>query len=995
DAADTLPTADVGADVVADTVAGDDTGDDTTLGPCEVALSEVDGAFVEAVVAGACDGWSLALRDATDADCAVSYEHFFAAGDAGRVAVDDLRVPATALVILRDATLRPVRAWAFGTCAPDASCVDYAGGAELEACLPADGAGGSVSRCGAQWVADKTPSPGGDNDCGCPVDCAAAAPQCQIGACVDGACVFDARPKQGGACDDDNRCTAGDRCEDGACVGELLACGPPPGPCALPGVCVPATGQCLYVDTCDDRATCTPDGCACLAGYRGDGTTCADVDECAEGTAGCDASATCVDRDGGFDCVCPLGMAAGADGRCVETSCDCPWEAGDACASATARLRVRVTDLWAQPLAGAQVAFRDTVTGRAIRAEAALAGWGFDEPLCAARSFSLAVSAADHHGLDAVIRWSPGDVEVDASASADAAWAVTWDDAGPVVWIGLAHRWFAASGRPARRDNEVALLMDGQEAWAAVRAALLGATSLVTGSTWWWTSELELVRDPATHATLSPAQRWANTILGTLEGLPATVERKLLVNQFLSQDGFFSDLTVDDELLAHAEAASDHIEYMGQANTAHGTFAVTPPVIDYGARVAGAHPDAGEPIDDGPADPFSPPIAVDMTALPLGLSLFELDLASWHQKFWTVDQRVAFVGGMNAKTTDWDTSAHRVFEPLRAGFDATAAERAAIARKEEESELGPRKDYMVRLEGPIVQDVVNVFHARWAHQLAAGVDYADRAHDFAEVPTTATFPGGLQAQLVATMPAPFDENAILETLLRAVSQARSLIYIEDQYFRAPLLYDRILARMAEVPGLEVVVLTNDVSEWTDPGCWQTHIAYERFHALYPERFRAYRLRSYDVVRTDCTFCFDETEAHFVDMDLHSKIVLVDDEYLEVGSCNSNNRGLLYEGELAVAVHDAAWVKAQRARILANLLGPGYDGAMPLGAVMAALDERARANQTAYDLWDDEWMDLDLDGDPIPAGWEPSGIVYPLAFDPPDECLLEGIGVDIM
>ena len=138
DAADTLPT----ADVVADTVAGDDTGDDTTLGPCEVALSEVDGAFVEAVVAGACDDWSLALRDATDADCAVSYEHFFAARDAGRVAVDDLRVPATALVILRDATLRPVRAWAFGTCAPDASSVDYAGGAELEACLPADGAGG-------------------------------------------------------------------------------------------------------------------------------------------------------------------------------------------------------------------------------------------------------------------------------------------------------------------------------------------------------------------------------------------------------------------------------------------------------------------------------------------------------------------------------------------------------------------------------------------------------------------------------------------------------------------------------------------------------------------------------------------------------------------------------------------------------------------------------------------------------------------------------------
>jgi len=299
-----------------------------------------------------------------------------------------------------------------------------------------------------------------------------------------------------------------------------------------------------------------------------------------------------------------------------------------------------------------------------------------------------------------------------------------------------------------------------------------------------------------------------------------------------------------------------------------------------------------------------------------------------------------------------------------------------------------------------VQDVVDVFNRRWTYQRDEQVEYADRTTPIALDPTTATFPGGsggLQAQLVATMPDPFDDNAILETLTRAVSQAKHLIYliyIEDQYFRAPILYDRIVQRMTEVPDLIVVVLTNSLSEWIDPGCYQTAIAHQRFRALFPDRFRIYRLRAFDYVRTDCTFCWDETEAHFVDFELHSKIVLIDDEYLEIGSCNSNNRGLLYEGELAIAVHDATWVKAQRKRIFEAALGPGYNGDMPYSQVLAAFDERARENQRAYALWDDEGMDIDLDGDAVPAEMIPSGPLYPLSFDVPDACLIEGVGGDV-
>ena len=63
----------------------------------------------------------------------------------------------------------------------------------------------------------------------------------------------------------------------------------------------------------------------------------------------------------------------------------------------------------------------------------------------------------------------------------DIAYAVTTDvrdvEGSPVryftVWIGLVHRYFAASGRPARRGNGVTFLMDGEEAWAATRRSWL------------------------------------------------------------------------------------------------------------------------------------------------------------------------------------------------------------------------------------------------------------------------------------------------------------------------------------------------------------------------------------------------------------------------------------------------------------------------------------------------------------------------------------------
>ena len=62
---------------------------------------------------------------------------------------------------------------------------------------------------------------------------------------------------------------------------------------------------------CDPNAKCVNKvgnyDCQCLAGYKGDGKTCINLDECALGIDSCDSNAQCSDTDGSFTCTCNAG----------------------------------------------------------------------------------------------------------------------------------------------------------------------------------------------------------------------------------------------------------------------------------------------------------------------------------------------------------------------------------------------------------------------------------------------------------------------------------------------------------------------------------------------------------------------------------------------------------------------------------------------------------------------------------------------------------------
>ncbi|GMV38701.1 MAG: hypothetical protein AMXMBFR64_04170 [Myxococcales bacterium] len=850
----------------------------------------------------------------------------------------------------------------------DALCVQEAGTDCGAGCAVVDQCGDGT--CGAGEGCDDCPA-----DCGVcdPGDCCTARTTPGCGSAGIQSCVCEADPF---CCATawDNLCVIGAKDTCGASCEAPQGCGD--------GICGP-TETC---GTCP--ADCGPCGGDCCLPGPGPGCADAVIQSCV-----CAGDAFCCDTQ--WDDLCAT--AAKTCGAVCDGGCDCAWASGT-CGPQTAMLEVVPRDVWAQPVAGKV----EVTAGTAV---SPLAGAVWTIPLCGKSSLSVTVSAALHDPLTGTLAYD-GSATTSAMTfkpapgAPKAAWALTTDlrtvGAKQVrfytVHTGLAHHWFAPAGRPARPGTRVTLLRDGLQAWATVTADLSLAAERVMASSWWWTSELEVLRDPATHMFLSASDRWKNTIMGKLEALQG-IDRRVMVNQFYSQDGLLSNLTVDDELLAKAKAPGDDFEYLGMANDVHGKFVVTPKAADFGARLKAVS--GATQVASAPYPAFSGPIAVDTTALPLGVGWLDVPIASWHQKFMSIDAEVAFVGGMNFKTTDWDGSDHTVFNELRMQFKASTADRQKVKAKKKTPDFGPRKDYMMRLEGPAAVDVEDVFRERWLAQIAAGALYADLATPFAAGKPAPPKADGVQAQVVATMPAPFSENAILEALLRAVSRAEKYIFIEDQYFRAPLLMDKVTERMNQVPALVLIVVTNPMNEWADPGCWQTYLLNEKLAKAFPTRYRTYQTQSFDAVDTGCTFCIDEVDAHFVPHDLHSKMVLIDDVWMEVGSCNSNNRGLLYEGELAVVAYDPATVSKARDAVLSNIVGPDYPAGTPPSQLISLMDARAKKNQEVWDAWDKEGMDLNLNGAPLPAKYQPSGFLYPLTFGAPKDCFIENVGPDVM
>jgi phosphatidylserine/phosphatidylglycerophosphate/cardiolipin synthase-like enzyme len=345
------------------------------------------------------------------------------------------------------------------------------------------------------------------------------------------------------------------------------------------------------------------------------------------------------------------------------------------------------------------------------------------------------------------------------------------------------------------------------------------------------------------------------------------------------------------------------------------------------------------------------------------------------------DSEVAFVSGFNMKGDDWDTISHDVFDPRRMPFDATEDERRAVLNKEEFPSFVPRKDYGVRIQGPAVADIEDIFEVRWTRAIDDGDYWSEYATPFIPSSPLPEPPDGVPSQVQVTMPAALAERSILDSHLKSIAQAEELLFIEDQYFRSPILVEALVARMLVAPDLHVVVVTKTVPLW-DPSTKFTWQADRQLRDLFPDRYSLYQLATMDAT-VDEGWIWDGVTFHFAEMYLHSKLRIVDDRYFSVGSCNWNNRGYLYEGELNFTLLDADFASQARADAFADMVGPAFADELD-GTVEGDLDVLRRAaeyNEGVRIWWEENASSLTADElDSSRAAHWPSGTIYPWSLD---------------
>lgn len=181
-------------------------------------------------------------------------------------------------------------------------------------------------------------SSGSPGPCTAAKDCIAMNDACNVGTCVNGACV-KSPANENGSCDDKQFCTTNDACKSGVCVGGTPKQCDAPDLCHI-GVCDEASGKCSSMPgndggQCDDGDPCTLQG-TCSAGtcMKGPPVDCSVFNgTCAVGT--CDPQVGCVAKpqndgtpcDDGLFCtvndVCANGKCTGAPNVCAPPGNPC------------------------------------------------------------------------------------------------------------------------------------------------------------------------------------------------------------------------------------------------------------------------------------------------------------------------------------------------------------------------------------------------------------------------------------------------------------------------------------------------------------------------------------------------------------------------------------------------------------------------------------------------------------------------------------------------
>jgi phosphatidylserine/phosphatidylglycerophosphate/cardiolipin synthase-like enzyme len=263
--------------------------------------------------------------------------------------------------------------------------------------------------------------------------------------------------------------------------------------------------------------------------------------------------------------------------------------------------------------------------------------------------------------------------------------------------------------------------------------------------------------------------------------------------------------------------------------------------------------------------------------LQLALDRHERPMHCHHEKLVVIDDRIAYVGGIDLTDLGGDRLDSR-----------RHPSRAAVGWH----------DVATRIEGPAVQDVARHFAGRWT---------AVTGRPLAE-PEPCPPAGEVELQIVRTFPermyAPGQRGqfGILESYLRALRSAQRFIYLESQYLWSPEIGELLAAKLRNPPDdrFRIVAL---LPAHPRGGGDDTRGLLGRLAEADAGggRLLATTLAARDGRARDPIY-------------VHAKVCVVDDRWLTVGSANLNEHSLFNDTEMNVVTHDPALAANTRLRL---------------------------------------------------------------------------------
>ena len=253
--------------------------------------------------------------------------------------------------------------------------------------------------------------------------------------------------------------------------------------------------------------------------------------------------------------------------------------------------------------------------------------------------------------------------------------------------------------------------------------------------------------------------------------------------------------------------------------------------------------------------------------------------ASQHQKIVVIDDALAFSGGIDLTVRRWDCGEHAAEDARRTAYDKP---------------YPPFHDTMMAVDGDAARRLAELTRERW--RLATG-------HRLKQIECESDpWPGelepdvrGVDVGIARTLPPRGELPAVREVeklYLDMIASARRTIYIENQYFTAPRLSAALEKRLTEPDGPEIVLVLRLLSHgWLEEATMhvlRTRLIQRLQNADRYGRFRVYYPHIPGLAEGHC-------------IDVHSKLMIVDDAVLRIGSSNLCNRSMALDTECDLVV----------------------------------------------------------------------------------------------